>query len=233
LEIEPWCCRFLNKFSYQGEDAICLADYCDLMRCEVIVTHDATLSFGDTTAINTDIELWSEANSYRTALTTISRQRELVKFPNSKKPLSPTIPQTRPVSNEKLKVLKKIPHPMAECETNDCEGVKTKEPTKRKSAESAKLPSKSNLSESDEDDANDNNTASDKNLVDSVLPPVDKKQMKIAEMQRMKANCKNEDLDKLKAKCELLIRDCVAGLLVQLSIDDFKTMEGKDASHEL
>jgi hypothetical protein len=218
-----------SNFFSQGEDAICLADYCDLMRCEVIVTHDATLSFGDTSNINTDIELWSEANSYRTALTTISRQRELVKFPNSKKPFPPTVAQARPLASEKLKVLKKIPHPVTECE-NDCDSVRTKEPNKRKTAESAKLPSKSNLSESDDEDANDNNTASDKNLVDSVLPPVDKKQMKIAEMQRMKANCKNEDLDKLKAKCELLIRDCVAGLLVQLSIDDFKTMEGIDGS---
>jgi hypothetical protein len=51
--------------------------------------------------------------------------------------------------------------------------------------------------------------------------------MKIAELQRMKANCKTEDLDKLKNKCELLIRDCVAGLLVHLSMDDFRTMEGK------
>lgn len=29
-------------------------------------------------------------------------------------------------------------------------------------------------------------------------------------------------------KCEILVRDCIAGLLVQLSNDDFKAMEGKE-----
>lgn len=43
----------------------------------------------------------------------------------------------------------------------------------------------------------------------------------------MKANCKSEDLDKLKIRCEILVRNCIVGLLGQLSDEDFKNMEGK------
>lgn len=42
----------------------------------------------------------------------------------------------------------------------------------------------------------------------------------------MKANCKSEDLEQLKTRCEVLIRNCIVGLLAQLSDEDFKSMEG-------
>lgn len=56
--------------------------------------------------------------------------------------------------------------------------------------------------------------------------PLDTKQQRITEFQRMKANCKSDDLEQLKLKCEILVRDCIAGLLVQLSNEDFKKVEG-------
>lgn len=78
----------------------------------------------------------------------------------------------------------------------------------------------------DEDDSDSNTTSQcDQNLVDSALPPVDRKQQRLSEMQRMKANCKSEELDQLKTRCEILVRDCIVGLLVQLSLEDFKSME--------
>ena len=64
-------------------------------------------------------------------------------------------------------------------------------------------------------------------MVDSSLPPVDRKQQRLSELLKMKANCKSDDLEKLKTKCEILVRDCIAGLLVELSNDDFKNMEGE------
>lgn len=82
--------------------------------------------------------------------------------------------------------------------------------------------------EKDESEETDSNTTTcDKDLVDSALPPVDKKQQRISELQKLKANCKTEDLEKIKIKCEILVRDCIAGLLVQLSQQDFKEMEGR------
>lgn len=87
---------------------------------------------------------------------------------------------------------------------------------------------KSENDEKDESEETDSNTTTcDKDLVDSALPPVDKKQQRLSELQKLKANCKTEDLEKIKIKCEILVRDCIAGLLVQLSQQDFKEMEGR------
>lgn len=81
----------------------------------------------------------------------------------------------------------------------------------------------------EENEENDSNATSscEGNLVDSSLPPADKKQQRLSELQKLKANCKSEEFEKLKLKCEILVRDCIAGLLLQLSNDDFKAMEGK------
>lgn len=46
-------------------------------------------------------------------------------------------------------------------------------------------------------------------------------------MQKLKANCKTEEIHKLRNSCERLIRECTAGALVKLSVEDFKSMEGK------
>lgn len=78
----------------------------------------------------------------------------------------------------------------------------------------------------DGDETDSNATKTCENLVDSSLPPVDRKQQRIAELQKMKANCKSEDLEQLKTRCEILIRNCIVGLLAQLSDEDFKNMEG-------
>lgn len=99
------------------------------------------------------------------------------------------------------------------------------------SDKSSDARTKINSDDDDDDDADEseNNATSsscDGNLVDSTLPPTDKKKQRLTEFQRLKANCKSDDLEKLKIKCEILVRDCFAGLLVHLSNDDFKSMEG-------
>lgn len=88
-----WTCRFCGKSFFEekhldshfdlrhnsainsAEDSICLSNYCDIMRCKVLLAKD---SFGDAT-ISTDIEVWSEATAYRTAIST-SGPRELAKI---------------------------------------------------------------------------------------------------------------------------------------------------------
>lgn len=64
------------------------------------------------------------------------------------------------------------------------------------------------------------------NLVDSALPALDQKEQRILEMQRMKANCKSEDLDRLRTRCEILVRNCVVGLLGEMADEEFLKMEG-------
>lgn len=63
-----------------AEDAVCLANYCDIMRCKVLLSKDSTLAFGEPT-ISTDVEIWSEATAYRTAMSA-SGPRSLAKLPN-------------------------------------------------------------------------------------------------------------------------------------------------------
>lgn len=63
-----------------AEDAVCLANYCDIMRCKVLLSKDSTLTFGEPT-ISTDIEIWNEATAYRTAMSA-SGPRSIAKLPN-------------------------------------------------------------------------------------------------------------------------------------------------------
>lgn len=64
-------------------------------------------------------------------------------------------------------------------------------------------------------------------LVDSALPALDNREQRIAELRKLKANCNPEELAKLKTKCEHLVRDCIASLLIELSVKDFKEVEGR------
>lgn len=93
-----WTCKYCGKSFFEekhldahfdmrhssainsAEDSICLANYCDIMRCKVLLAKDSTLSFGDST-LSTDVEIWSEATAYRTALST-SGPRDIAKLPH-------------------------------------------------------------------------------------------------------------------------------------------------------
>uniref|UniRef100_A0A182W6K9 C2H2-type domain-containing protein n=1 Tax=Anopheles minimus TaxID=112268 RepID=A0A182W6K9_9DIPT len=260
-----WTCGFCGKSFFEekhldmhfenrhrtnintAEDAVCLADYCDMMRCEVLIAKDATLAFGsDPNAVTTDIEVWSEATAYRTALTT-SGPRDLAKVPE-RKSLLPKMLQTirddvfRNRQPQQQGVTTMLHTKGANnCEKNDA----TKTKSSRKGSKSSGDDREANDSpvedddEDDEDDdeddedeeeeesENDSNATSqcEQNLVDSSLPPVDRKQQRLSEMQRMKANCNSDEIGQLKTRCEVLVRDCIVGLLVQLSLEDFRSME--------
>lgn len=49
-----------------AEDAVCLADYCDIMRCDVLLIQDPKIVYPE--IVNTDIEIWREASGYSKAL---------------------------------------------------------------------------------------------------------------------------------------------------------------------
>jgi len=66
-------------FDFQAEDAVCLADYCDIMRCEVIAAQE---NLGGYEGPNTDVELWRESTAYRTALT-LTGPRDLARVDKS------------------------------------------------------------------------------------------------------------------------------------------------------
>lgn len=59
-----------------AEDAICFANYCDIMRCKVLLAKDA-ISFDDRTE-STEIEVWNAAIAYRATVAT-SGPKDLTK----------------------------------------------------------------------------------------------------------------------------------------------------------
>lgn len=227
------------------------------MRCQVLLAKDSTLQFGNQNFAPTDIEVWNEATAYRTALTTAKKRDlsktngKPASTPTSfKAKLSEIIsgrnqqPQQQQQQGPKIVRRKQQ---VGKNQSGTCESGKpcSKDKSTEESPESEnKTRHKSsnsnanqNQSSNDEDEQNDyegaeketegNHNSSQDNLVESSLPPMDQKQKKLSELQRMKANCKSEDIQKLKSKCETLVRDCIGSLLVKLSQEDFKNMEGE------
>ncbi|CAH0726079.1 unnamed protein product, partial [Brenthis ino] len=103
-----WTCAFCGKSFYEerhldthfdqrhknqinkAEDAVCLADYCDIMRCQVLVAH-GLLSGGS--GPSTDIELWQDAEAARKALAPAAT-RSVARVPARRRHRTRTPPPT-------------------------------------------------------------------------------------------------------------------------------------------
>lgn len=94
----------------QAEDAVCLADYCDIMRCQVLVAH-GLLNGGS--GPSTDIELWQDAEAAKKALAPAS-SRSVARVPAKRRHRSrtqppahaPDCPKTDPENDESGTFLK-------------------------------------------------------------------------------------------------------------------------------
>ncbi|KAJ8934191.1 hypothetical protein NQ314_013508, partial [Rhamnusium bicolor] len=180
-----------------AEDAVCLADYCDIMRCDVLMTQDLKTVYPEHE--NTDIEIWREASSYSKALAT-SGPRHVAKYT---------------LKNGNYPHLQKTPKT----------DTKPKKHCQKTEAPETATTSDEHSSNEDDKSQNISNNVCQNDLVDSALPAPNNRQQRIAELQKLKANCKPEELQKMKTKCEILVRDCIASLLIQLSVKDFKEVE--------
>ncbi|XP_041981740.1 uncharacterized protein LOC121735080 [Aricia agestis] len=101
-----WTCAFCGKSFYEerhldthfdqrhknqinkAEDAVCLADYCDIMRCGVLVAH-GLLSAGS--APGTDVEVWQDGDAARKALAPAA-SRQVAKVRRRHRPPPPPLP---------------------------------------------------------------------------------------------------------------------------------------------
>ncbi|XP_066245586.1 uncharacterized protein [Euwallacea similis] len=178
-----------------AEDAVCLADYCDIMRCDVI--NIVELKSMSSNQKNTDIEVWREASSYSKAL---------------------TAPGLRGVTKYTMKNGNFAKFRRGKEQSEEwCESAVAPKAAKTKdSSASAKDLHQQNSS---------SNNVCQTDLVDSAFPSHNELQQRLNNIRKLKANCKPEELQKIKTKCEILVRDCIAGLLVQLSDNDFKDIE--------
>lgn len=223
-----------------AEDAVCLSNFCDIMRCDVLVALDGSLMFGNRVS-STDIEVWNEASA-RTAVAIASSStrppKSSLPHGNLNRPAAGTKTTTSSssVNNKSHKTTS------AQGRNSDFSRATCDRGRNRKSSGDSDDEDDEDEDEEDDDEEEDdevNNLSCDpkeggkeEEVVEEALPPLDRKQQRIADMQRMKANCKKEELDGLRAKCQVLIRDCIGGLLINLSQQEFKQMEGEDAGRK-
>lgn len=182
-----------------AEDAVCLADYCDIMRCDVLITQDFEgSSIDDSSPVNTDIEVWRETTARQTTVAPATGSRDLVR-----------------IFNDKFQISGGSSGPFH----HYCDRRDTPDNHFTINHQKQKMIGSDNNKTRDICDSN--------HLVDSALPAIDRKQQRLFELQKLKSNCKPEELLKLKIRCEILVRDCIAGLLVNLSVQDFTEVEGE------
>ncbi|XP_050309906.1 uncharacterized protein LOC126745906 isoform X1 [Anthonomus grandis grandis] len=182
-----------------AEDAVCLADYCDIMRCDVLSLIE--LKSETSKPENTDIEIWREASAYSKALAA-QGPRDIAKYV---------------LQNGHLG-LQRSEKKCAIAGTLKCQKAEEKDAASIKGSTNDEDVFQQNFS-------SNNNQVCQSDLVDSALPAPDERQQRIDKIQKLKADCKPEELQKVKTKCEILVRDCIANLLIQLSVKDFREIE--------
>ncbi|XP_068140411.1 uncharacterized protein [Drosophila tropicalis] len=273
-----WTCRRCGKSFYQEkyldlhfdirhetlinevEDSICLSDFCDIMRCDVFQTEDATsLKFGDQHIV-TDIEVWGEFGGQNSALakanaaylslipsrtSTLGTTTRAAKVQNRQllqdKP-SQTINDQSPAGGPSVggpsevtvgaddgsasrpksageKLLRKLKElGQAHLRRGDNENEAKGDPAKTNG-----LPN-TNGEEAEEEKDEEHSGNAENGSGQEQQQDASKAEDGNASA-RARANCKPEELNKLKISCEHLLRSCIGGLLLSMSDQAFKEME--------
>ncbi|KAH8249591.1 hypothetical protein KR032_010763, partial [Drosophila birchii] len=284
-----WTCRKCGKSFYQekhldlhfetrhksiineAEDAVCLADFCDIMRCEVFETEDASsLKFGDQHIV-TDIEVWGDSLGQNSALAKANaaylsliprtstlgasraakvQNRQLLQdkpsqasskqdqspagertHPHSHHQNSHHLPRERPSTTANPLRLDATPEDGSAARPKSAGEKllhKLKELGKAHLKAAAAEPEASRQNETDDDDDEEEEEGSGQ--AEGSGKSVDPTKMEEGSGangngNKARANCKPEELSKLKTRCELLLRSCIGGLLLSMSDQAFKEME--------
>ncbi|XP_030383850.1 uncharacterized protein LOC115631276 isoform X3 [Scaptodrosophila lebanonensis] len=266
-----WTCRMCGKSFYQekhldlhfdtrhksiineAEDSVCLADFCDIMRCEVFQTEDSSsLKFGDQHIV-TDIEVWGDSLGQNSALAK-ANAAYLSLIPIRTSTLGATraakvqnrqlIQDKQGQSNEQSQsgkslspLLIRISSNMqfADAAAQDAGTAKLKSASemllsklkglgqKRQETDGTESVDEAQVNDTEQksNDGNDdpNATQDEASVVNSD------ENASASNMSKVRANCKAEDLSKLKARCEYLLRSCIGSLLLSMSDQAFKEME--------
>ncbi|XP_036327813.1 uncharacterized protein LOC118740397 isoform X4 [Rhagoletis pomonella] len=266
-----WTCRLCGKSFYQerfldlhfetrhksvineAEDAVCLADYCDIMRCEVFQTEESSSLTTSDQHVVTDIEVWGDSLGQNSALAKANtpylsliplrtssiggtraargQTRQLCQDKIGQNKFKDTVVEnviiaekskkaTTVNANEPKKNMKKG-HADGEHSTGTPtnsehnKAANTETPPHNSNSKAKKNGSTSEQSNHGEDDEANatptGNTSRAKNDNGNI--------------QKTRANCKAEELSKLKVQCELLVRTCISSLLLTMTDQTFKEME--------
>ncbi|XP_032592049.1 uncharacterized protein LOC6561397 isoform X2 [Drosophila grimshawi] len=249
-----WTCRRCGKSFYQekfldlhfdtrhkhiineAEDSVCLADFCDIMRCEVFQTEDASsLKFGDQHIV-TDIEVWGDSLGQNSALAKANAAYlSLI-------PRTSTLSATRAAKVQNRQLLQEKPSQSKEQSSTEAgnaaageEGSASKPKSagekllmKLKELGQAHLKRPDVQSEPESETKRNNETEEVDHSGDvegSGEQPDAEKSADAVGQTKVRANCKPEELSKLKARCEFLLRSCIGGLLLVMPDPAFKEME--------
>lgn len=178
-----------------AEDAVCLADYCDIMRCDVLGNRDFESSLVDDEGghHSTDIQVWKENTEQRTTS---------VMSCESRAGLSRTYPVEKGCTISGGGAVTNI---QQYCHREDSGALENHRlPGTAYHVEIAGPDNKSNACDNEEDEDEEDDEDDEENLVEAALPAVDKKQRrKGLHLRKLKANCKPEELQKLKLQCEV------------------------------
>ncbi|KAK2582204.1 hypothetical protein KPH14_004557 [Odynerus spinipes] len=225
-----------------AEDAVCLADYCDIMRCDVLGNRDFESSIDNDDGaghLNTDIQVWKE--------NTEQRSTSVVPCSRGSRDVSRTYRPSASSSTDKSCALAAASNSNTQrsyCRRADGDVLQNNRLVGSPSYHRNEIAGPENNSDAcehdeeeeedgeeddeEEDVEDEEDDDDDENLVESALPAVDKKQRRRGiHLRKLKSNCKPEELQKLKLHCEILVRDCIAGLLANLSVRDFQEIEGE------
>ncbi|XP_024947368.1 uncharacterized protein LOC107274337 isoform X2 [Cephus cinctus] len=218
-----------------AEDAVCLADYCDIMRCDVFGTRDFESSLAeDSGPLNTDIQVWKESSSQRTSVAAPIESRDLAKTYRDSLYISGDDGSAHESFQQYCQggssldggyrrgITGSDNKSSDACDNDDGDG----------NGEDGDADASYKDQDQDEDEDEDDGdlyAEDDDSLVEAALPPGSDRKMrdKAFELRKLKSNCKQEDLQKLKVQCEVLVRDCIAGLLTNLSLRDFQDIEAE------
>ncbi|KAH8266484.1 hypothetical protein KR044_003862 [Drosophila immigrans] len=252
-----WTCRRCGKSFYQekyldlhfdtrhksiineAEDSVCLADFCDIMRCEVFQTEDASsLKFGDQHIV-TDIEVWGDSLGQNSALAKANAAYlSLI-------PRTSTLSATRAAKVQNRQLLQDKPSQSRE-QSQQSEAAAAAGGEEPKSAGEKLLmklkelgqahlkrtepatESKPQQNETDEEGAEQSGDAEGSGQANTAAKTPNGAEGDAAAaggQAKVRANCKPEELSKLKTRCELLLRSCIGGLLLSMSDQAFKEME--------
>lgn len=175
---------------------MCLADYCDIMRCDVLGNRDFESFLVDEEGghHSTDIQVWKENTEQRTTSVMSCESRPGLSRTYSPVEKGCTISGGGAVTNIQQY-----------CQREDSGALENHRlPGTAYHVEIAGPDNKSNACENEEDEDEEDDEDDEENLVEAALPAVDKKQRrKGLHLRKLKANCKPEELQKLKLQCEV------------------------------
>ncbi|XP_063864066.1 uncharacterized protein LOC135102656 isoform X2 [Scylla paramamosain] len=220
-----------------GEDVVCLADFCDVMRCEVLL--ERMRDFDDTPPSATALDLWHQplllsspsmhqSQAHPDQAVERALPRSLIRSSHSSQPWYQWTRQSRLRHHDPPRPPPASPPQpiLAPDLSGEHEGEERREVVEQGEHGSC---------EGDEGDCH--TTSEDTNNTDCLAPvprPPDEsghvtggpRELPLHPLHSWRDTCNEEHLAELRVKCQQLIQQCIGGLLLNLTLEQFKEVEG-------